>query len=83
VHDLHEILSALFGFFVHGHGSAPARLARRSSGLGEIAKLLASEQPLCILDLGYTSAANIRYLTERGHKIYSEDLLEASTDPEW
>ena len=60
----------------------PARLTRRSSGLGELAKLMASEEPLCILDLGYTSAANIRYLTERGHKIYSEDLLEASTDAE-
>jgi len=33
------------------------------------------------LDIGSTSAANIRYLTERGHKIYSEDILEASTDP--
>src|SRR4051794_27619771 len=60
----------------------PVRLTRRSSGLGELAKLMASEDPLCILDLGYTSAANIRYLTERGHKIYSEDLLEASTNPE-
>ena len=76
-------------FFQRSSGSSStvtdrpaARLSRRSSGLGEIAKLLASEEPLCILDLGYTSAANIRYLTERGHKIYSEDLLEASTDPE-
>ncbi len=59
----------------------PARLTRRSSGLGELAKLMASEEPLCILDLGYTSASNIRYFTGRGHKIYSEDLLEASTDP--
>jgi CheR methyltransferase, SAM binding domain len=33
------------------------------------------------LDIGATSASNIRYMTERGHKIYSEDLLEASTDP--
>jgi SAM-dependent methyltransferase len=47
-----------------------------------VTKLLASDEPLCVLDLGSTSAANIRYLTERGHKIYSEDLLEASTDPE-
>jgi len=63
---------------------APAveRLTRRSSGLRELARLLQSEEPLCVLDLGSTSAANIRYLTERGHKIYSEDLLEASTDPE-
>lgn len=57
------------------------RATRRSSGFAEITKLLASDDPLCVLDLGSTSAANIRYLTERGHKIYSEDLLEASTDP--
>jgi SAM-dependent methyltransferase len=57
------------------------RPTRRSSGFAEITKMLAGEEPLCVLDLGSTSAANIRYLTERGHKIYSEDLLEASTDP--
>jgi SAM-dependent methyltransferase len=57
------------------------RLTRRSSGLVELTRLFQSEEPLCILDIGSTSASNIRYLTERGHKIYSEDLLEASTDP--
>ncbi|MGC1371902.1 MAG: methyltransferase domain-containing protein, partial [Candidatus Sulfotelmatobacter sp.] len=36
---------------------------------------------LCVLDLGSTSPINIRHFTERGHKIYSEDLLAASTDP--
>jgi SAM-dependent methyltransferase len=62
--------------------SKPAqRLTRKSSGLGELARQLASEEVLCVLDLGATSPANIRYLTERGHKIYSEDLLVASTDP--
>src|SRR6202521_6463891 len=68
--------------------SAPAarlasttRLTRRSSGLGEISRILQSKEPICVLDIGYTSAAHIRYLTERGHKIYSEDLLEASADP--
>lgn len=70
-----------------GPGEGPAstqtreRLTRRSSGLGALAKPLASEEPICVLDLGYTSAANIRYLTGRGHKIYSEDLLQVSTDP--
>jgi SAM-dependent methyltransferase len=64
-----------------GQVQTAQRLARRSSGLAELAKSLASEETLCVLDLGYTSAANIRYLTERGHKIYSEDLLIASTDP--
>lgn len=58
------------------------RVSRRSSGLAELAKSFASDETLCVLDLGYTSAANIRYLTERGHKIYSEDLLIASTDPD-
>lgn len=36
---------------------------------------------MCILDIGATSASNIRYFTERGQKIYSEDLLVVSTDP--
>jgi len=57
------------------------RLTRRSNGLLEISRLLDSEEHLCILDIGSTSASNIRYLTERNHHIYSEDLLEASTEP--
>jgi SAM-dependent methyltransferase len=57
------------------------KLTRRSSGLGELSRLWASETPLCVLDLGSTSPSNIRFFTERTHKIYSEDLLVASTDP--
>jgi len=57
------------------------KLARRSSGLGELARLWDSETPLCVLDLGSTSATNITFFTERAHKIYSEDLLVASTEP--
>jgi len=59
----------------------PQKLARRSSGLGELARLWDSESPLCVLDLGSTSATNITFFTERAHKIYSEDLLVASTEP--
>jgi SAM-dependent methyltransferase len=66
-------------------GSSPAqsipKLSRRSSGLGELSRHWSSEEALCILDLGATSPANIRYFTERAHKMYSEDLLTASTDP--
>src|SRR5215470_13486814 len=65
--------------------SSPAqtspKLSRRSSGLGELARYWSSQENLCILDLGATSPANIRYFTERSHKMYSEDLLTASTDP--
>jgi SAM-dependent methyltransferase len=60
---------------------ASQRLTRRSSGLGELARLWDAESPLCVLDLGSTSPSNIRFFTERSHKIYSEDLLVASTDP--
>jgi SAM-dependent methyltransferase len=57
------------------------RLTRRSSGLAELSRLWDSETPLCVLDLGSTSPANIGFFTEHGHKIYSEDLLVASTEP--
>jgi len=60
---------------------ASRRLTRRSSGMAELAKHLDSGEPLCVADLGSTSPANISYFTERGHKIYSEDLLMASLDP--
>lgn len=58
-----------------------AKLTRRSSSLAQLIKSFDSEEALCILDLGSTSPANIRYCTERGHKIYSDDLLISSTDP--
>ena len=60
---------------------AAQKLTRRSSGLGELSRVWDSDSPLCVLDLGSTSPANIRFFTERRHKIYSEDLLVASTDP--
>lgn len=60
---------------------AGQKLMRRSSGLGELSHLWDSDTPVCVLDLGSTSAPNIRFFTERGHRIYSEDLLVASTDP--
>jgi SAM-dependent methyltransferase len=58
------------------------KLSRRSSGLGELSRTWASAEGLCILDLGSTSPTNIRLFTGRGHRIYSEDLLTSSTDPE-
>ncbi|MGA7753476.1 MAG: class I SAM-dependent methyltransferase [Candidatus Sulfotelmatobacter sp.] len=64
-----------------GETPQPAqKLTRRSSGLGELSRLWESDTPLCVLDLGSTSPSNIRFFTERSHKIYSEDLLVASTE---
>ncbi len=67
-----------------GPAAVPAqgsqKLTRRSSGLGELTRSWESAEDLCVLDLGSTSPANIRHFTEHGHRIYSEDLLTASTD---
>lgn len=62
--------------------AAPQKRVRRSSGMGEISRVLNSQEALCVLDLGSTSANNISFLTEKGHKNYSEDLLRASLDPD-
>ncbi len=49
--------------------------------MGQMWNTLSSQEGLCVLDLGATSASNITRLTEMGHRIYSEDLLVASADP--
>lgn len=35
-----------------------------------------------MLDIGATSPSNIKFLTELGHRVYSEDLLAAASDPD-
>jgi SAM-dependent methyltransferase len=80
----HSFMRLFRGTSGEGAGSARSnreRLTRKSSGLNELTRVLRSEQPLCVLDIGSTSATNIKYLTELGHRPYSEDLLGASTDP--
>jgi SAM-dependent methyltransferase len=62
--------------------AVPQKRSRRSSGMAEISRLLNSPDPLYVLDLGSTSANNINFLTAKGHKNYSEDLLRASLDPD-
>jgi SAM-dependent methyltransferase len=57
------------------------KLTRRSSGMGEVARLLNSQEGLCVLDMGSTSPGNIRFFTGKGHKNYSEDLLRSSLEP--
>ena len=61
--------------------AAPQKLSRRSSGMGEISRLLKSQEGLCVLDMGSTSPNNIRFFTDKGHRNYSEDLLRSSLDP--
>ena len=60
---------------------AAQKLSRRSSGMGEVSRILKSQEGLCVLDMGATSANNIRFFTDKGHKNYSEDLMRSSLDP--
>lgn len=61
--------------------AVPQKLTRRSSGMGEVSRLLNSQEALSVLDMGATSASNISFFTNKGHKSYSEDLLRSSLDP--
>ncbi|MGA3104922.1 MAG: class I SAM-dependent methyltransferase [Terriglobales bacterium] len=61
--------------------AVPLKATRRSSGMAEISRLLNAQEGLCVLDVGSTSASNIRFLTGKGHKNYSEDLLRSSLEP--
>jgi hypothetical protein len=56
---------------------------RRSSGLGELTRLLKGSEGLAILDLGPTSPSNITHFTELGHRVYNEDVLLASQNPDY
>ena len=57
--------------------------SRRSSGLGELTRLLKGSEGLAILDLGPTSPANITHFTELGHRVYNEDVLLASQNSDY
>jgi SAM-dependent methyltransferase len=64
---------------------AAARTSRRSIGLGEFMRSLkgTGEDKLSVLDLGSTSPANIAFLTDLGLRVYTEDVLRASKDPDY
>ncbi len=58
-------------------------MTRRSSGLQEFVRALGTQEGLRILDLGPTSPTNIARLTEQGHKVYNEDVLLESMNPDF
>jgi SAM-dependent methyltransferase len=81
----HNLFRSLFRGGAAGNGPkqqpSAARVNRRSSGLNEFSKSIAGKEGLCILDLGCTSATNISRYTGMGHKVCTEDLLDAAYDP--
>ena len=86
-----SVTDSLFRFFRGGNSSAaeakaktePAVLTRRSSGLAEFIRALQQREAIAILDLGPTSPTNITYFTNLGHRVYNEDVLLASTNPNY
>lgn len=83
-------MNSLLRFFRGGSSTAQEQASqgadagsRRSSGLGELTRLLKGSEGLAILDLGPTSPANITHFTGLGHRVYNEDVLLASQNPEY
>jgi SAM-dependent methyltransferase len=63
--------------------SPTPRPRRHSSGLGEFTRIITGQENLCILDLGSTSPQNIGHLTGLGHRVYNEDVLTSSVNPDF
>ena len=50
---------------------------RHSHGLEQFSSHLQESRELCILDLGGITQANVSFITNLGHKLFSEDFLGA------
>ena len=59
------------------------RVARHSSGWGQILQRMKGEESLRVLDIGPTSSGNINFITALGHSIYLGNLVEDAARREW
>jgi hypothetical protein len=50
--------------------------ARHSHGLEQFLSQLTTQESLCVLDVGGATQANVGFLTNMGHKVYSERFLD-------
>ena len=64
-------------------GFTGPRVPRHSGAWAELRKRLLAEQGLSILDVGYTSPANINYLTSRSHSVFLSDPLHDAYTGDW
>ena len=86
------VLKLLGRWFEKKHDSgAPAaryrihgpRVPRHSGGWAVLRKRLQAEPGLRIIDVGYTSPANINYLTSLGHSVFLADLVHDACTDDW
>lgn len=75
----------LFGGKEKGGGTAAnnERVARPSSGWGQLLERMKKDESLRILDIGPTSSGNINFITALGHSIYLANLVEDAARREW
>ena len=83
------MLSRWFGRKQNNEPAAPVsgttgpRFPRHSGGWAVLRKRLQTEPGLRIIDAGYTSPANINYLTSLGHSIFLADLVHDASTGNW
>jgi hypothetical protein len=64
-------------------GLTGPRIPRHSGAWSALRKRLQSETGLRIIDTGYTSPANINYLTSLGHSVFMADLVSDAYTGDW
>jgi hypothetical protein len=64
-------------------GLTGPRVPRHSGGWSAVRKRLESEPGLRIIDVGYTSPANINYLTGLGHSVFLANLVHDACTGDW
>jgi hypothetical protein len=64
-------------------GLAGPRFPRHSGAWAVLRKRLQAEPGLRIIDTGYTSPANINYLTSLGHSVFLSDLVYEAWKGDW
>ena len=66
----------MFSLFSGGQKSAPETCTRPSRGLEEFFGYIRGQSGLTILDLGGATQQNISFITNLGHRLYSESFLQ-------
>ena len=64
-------------------GLTGPRVPRHSGAWAVLRKRLQAEPGLRIIDTGYTSPANINYLTSLGHSVFTADLVSDAYTSDW
>jgi hypothetical protein len=60
--------------------SAPATQSRPSNGLSQFFSSISDQPDLSILDLASATQANVNFITNLGHRLYSDDILRTMDD---